>query len=1258
MGWRCALRDTAGRHTPPMTSLPPLCRSAERPVMSCPASLLILPSSSSISSSTFSLTPPKQRCLRRFASARCSDLRRYYVDFPRNDFCFRVTDPSLCAERIKELWLSSPFTDHPGELAFNFAILHALEQLVQYLIRIPDSLGDTPNVLDLFLTSNPSGFAVTLSYPSSYSDHNLISVFCPISPIPPQDPLKRRCLWRFAFAGWGDLRRYYADFPLDDYCFRVRDPFLCPQRITEVIDVLLHSTTTPTPTRVPRRRRPSQSLTYPPTFRGRQHRPPKPTSRRPHSTTTTVTSPPPPTSVPIVTTAFPTYTPTPTHAPPHRDEYSATPASFSTTQEPKYLKVMSELAAGKSLLDLFPFRRTEQPPHHLPATTAAPARYSTTLAPRKRPKGPPHKRKQRRHRLSPGKTSLKSTVKPTATPRRRRPPPPHDQPPARLPLPDMTLTHDSPRTAAPTSPTPTTPKPVTPTKKARGKPQRGQSRGRVRATRRPGQWRPGGGRRISTRRRRPPTTTQATPRESGEASSQEVESVGESQEEKEHIPGARTPQTPPGKASSSRRPSPVKRRRHPLTARRRVTTIPPPSTDTPYSAEDQDVTVPPPSEDPDTPHSQEESQPPTPGNPSEEVPLSPPLSQPPPSSSSGKKTVKSEPPSVSTKDSSPLDTKHSTSPSSSSSSSSSSPSSVPGPAAESAPHPPLPVPAGGIASFPGSLSRRPSDDQTEATGLPPLPLTEPTPTPTPTQTSTSTSTATATVTLTSTHTPTPASRQTRDTNSTYSHASIHSIHHHSTSLYPHSHFHTPPPPPSVANPQPILSTSSTSSFTTDSEVGEDKVEDDDVSGGKGGVGDYIGSPSNIHVSIHRQSFPQQSGVVEGSFSPSSYSSYSSYVSSSSSSSSSFSSSPSPATSFVSISLQGKSGGGKVPSSHPPLQFSTTPPHRPSHSSPSTSPPPPRHNPHTRRLPAASHPPATSYVHFRIGPPLRNPPASQSLTHATPPSTHTQNKPPHTQTIYRDELNTWKSGEKSGVTQHNTFKTSKVETKITHTYNTAPGHSQSTTDAQKSQLPIAHHQSPGQGSKSMNRNTSPRVSKHLNPGSGGGGGSSGAVLPSITSFVQHSTPFRNLKSSSHANVNNDDSSIVTKVSQSSLRNDPFSNHPNPTKHQSSYLPEPETRSFANSNEKRSPASHTPSAASSGYSQQLPEPHKPPFPASHPSYKGNTDNPYLYFKHLHQGNNQGYRNAPSQTPSHFNLHRHHHTVSTTTTTFSESFTHLDS
>ena len=45
-----------------------------------------------------------------------------------------------------QLWLSSPFTDHPGELAYNFAILHDLEQLVQHPTRIPDSFKKSPSV--------------------------------------------------------------------------------------------------------------------------------------------------------------------------------------------------------------------------------------------------------------------------------------------------------------------------------------------------------------------------------------------------------------------------------------------------------------------------------------------------------------------------------------------------------------------------------------------------------------------------------------------------------------------------------------------------------------------------------------------------------------------------------------------------------------------------------------------------------------------------------------------------------------------------------------------------------------------------------------------------------------------------------------------------------------------------------------------------------------------------------------------------------
>ncbi|MPC64083.1 hypothetical protein E2C01_058193 [Portunus trituberculatus] len=75
-----------------------------------------------------------------------------------------------------QLWLSSPSTNYPGELAFNFAFLHDLEQLVQHYTHIPDHLGDTPNILDFFLISDPSSHSVTLSSQLGSSDHNLIPI--------------------------------------------------------------------------------------------------------------------------------------------------------------------------------------------------------------------------------------------------------------------------------------------------------------------------------------------------------------------------------------------------------------------------------------------------------------------------------------------------------------------------------------------------------------------------------------------------------------------------------------------------------------------------------------------------------------------------------------------------------------------------------------------------------------------------------------------------------------------------------------------------------------------------------------------------------------------------------------------------------------------------------------------------------------------------------------------------------------------------
>src|ERR1700755_2927481 len=83
-------------------------------------------------------------------------------------------------------WLSSSSHDPAGELAYNFSIQNNFDQFVQHPTRIPDSLGDEPNILDLFLTSYPSPYTVK-RFPLGSSDHLLISESCSLSPNLPQE---------------------------------------------------------------------------------------------------------------------------------------------------------------------------------------------------------------------------------------------------------------------------------------------------------------------------------------------------------------------------------------------------------------------------------------------------------------------------------------------------------------------------------------------------------------------------------------------------------------------------------------------------------------------------------------------------------------------------------------------------------------------------------------------------------------------------------------------------------------------------------------------------------------------------------------------------------------------------------------------------------------------------------------------------------------------------------------------------------------
>lgn len=73
-----------------------------------------------------------------------------------------------------QLWLPFPFTDHPGELTFNFLIFHDLEQLVQHSTSIP-VLGIHSTFLTFPNFQSPA-YAATLSSLLGSSNHNLIHI--------------------------------------------------------------------------------------------------------------------------------------------------------------------------------------------------------------------------------------------------------------------------------------------------------------------------------------------------------------------------------------------------------------------------------------------------------------------------------------------------------------------------------------------------------------------------------------------------------------------------------------------------------------------------------------------------------------------------------------------------------------------------------------------------------------------------------------------------------------------------------------------------------------------------------------------------------------------------------------------------------------------------------------------------------------------------------------------------------------------------
>src|SRR3978361_1765665 len=76
-------------------------------------------------------------------------------------------------------WLKySTRTDDAGREAEAFSVSCDFIQLVEVPTRIPDNVNHQPNILDLFLTSHPDLYTVTVSAPLGNSDHSLVSTTC------------------------------------------------------------------------------------------------------------------------------------------------------------------------------------------------------------------------------------------------------------------------------------------------------------------------------------------------------------------------------------------------------------------------------------------------------------------------------------------------------------------------------------------------------------------------------------------------------------------------------------------------------------------------------------------------------------------------------------------------------------------------------------------------------------------------------------------------------------------------------------------------------------------------------------------------------------------------------------------------------------------------------------------------------------------------------------------------------------------------
>ena len=107
-------------------------------------------------------------------------------------------------------WLVHSRTiDVSGQVAHAFSLSHNLTQIVSSPTRVPDRVGDTGYLLDLFLTTNPDYFSHTVSPPLGTSDHCVVTVTGNHISSTPSVPF-HRTVYRFSKADWCGFRTFLS----------------------------------------------------------------------------------------------------------------------------------------------------------------------------------------------------------------------------------------------------------------------------------------------------------------------------------------------------------------------------------------------------------------------------------------------------------------------------------------------------------------------------------------------------------------------------------------------------------------------------------------------------------------------------------------------------------------------------------------------------------------------------------------------------------------------------------------------------------------------------------------------------------------------------------------------------------------------------------------------------------------------------------------------------------------------------------------